>query len=105
LTPAVVTFPKYFPLLWTAARDVGLSAEANVFHNLRRAATTIAKKHADLRFLLFHSVKYGVSGEENRAKWQSDIDFVLICFNQISGERWFTLLIKFFRHLSYAIAV
>ena len=63
----------------------GLRAEKKVFDAVRQAAEKISQDHKNLIFLVFHSVKYGTTGVGPDKKWESDIDVVLVCFNQDTG--------------------
>ncbi len=69
-----------------AAND-GIKAEKAVFEAVRSAAEQLSKKRGNenVRFLLFHSVKYGIAGEGPLAKWESDVDVVLLCFDPVIG--------------------
>jgi hypothetical protein len=72
--------------------DDGLKAEMKVFAAVKEAAEEVAERRSDLKFCLFHSVKYGTTGDGTGAKWESDIDVVLVCLNTVTG--WFYLSCK-----------
>ena len=65
--------------------EKGFEAERNVFTGIKAAAEKICRKNVNLQFLLFHSVKYGTTGEGPAARWESDIDAVLLCYDRSSG--------------------
>jgi hypothetical protein len=69
------------------AANNGLIAEKAVFEALRSAAEELSKKvgNEKLQILLFHSVKYGITGSGPLAKWESDVDIVLLCFDTATG--------------------
>ncbi len=69
-----------------AAND-GLKAEKVVFEAVQSAAGEISQKsgNENVQFLLFHSVKYGITGQGSLAKWESDVDIVLLCFDTATG--------------------
>jgi hypothetical protein len=71
----------------------GLAAEITVFKALESAAQAVAAKKPDMKFLLFHSVKYGGTGTEVDQKWESDIDVVLLCFDERLGWFFFYLAV------------
>ena len=64
----------------------GPEAERNVYEWIRNAAEMTALVHLNLRFFLFHSVKYGIGGTGDVSdKWLGEIDIVLICFDPTTG--------------------
>jgi hypothetical protein len=81
----VTSFPKEFPSV--SAADKGLKAEKAVFEAVRSAAEELSQMSGNkkLQFLLFHSVKYGIAGSGPFAKWESDVDIVLLCFDTATG--------------------
>jgi hypothetical protein len=78
----VVSFPDEFP---DVSADPGRAAEVAAVKRIKDCAKELANKHGTLQFLIFHSVKYGITGKDDALKWESDIDIVLICFNNATG--------------------
>jgi hypothetical protein len=84
---AVFCFPPLPATSTMYDADEGLAAEVKVFQAVQSAARALAATRPGMKFLLFHSVKYGVAGSERDEKWESDIDIVLICCDEEKG--WF----------------
>jgi hypothetical protein len=64
--------------------DHGVESEINVFKSVQSAAQDLARK-SSMKFLVFHAVKYGVTGKDEDQKWESDLDVVLLGFDEKRG--------------------
>jgi hypothetical protein len=84
-TQKVFSFPSFSSSSTTPTtgpRDQGLAAEIQMFNVVQSGVQAVADKQPHMKFVVFHSVKYGVTGDE---KWESDIDIVLLCFDEEQG--------------------
>jgi hypothetical protein len=83
----VFSFPSFptssmMPAAKRAKTDDPLDAEIKVFEAVETAAQEVAAKRTNMKFLVFHSVHYGISGD---VKWESDVDVLLLCFDEEQG--------------------
>jgi hypothetical protein len=62
--------------------DDALEAEKKVTRAVIAAATVVAANRPTSKFLVFHALKYGITGEE---KLESDIDVVLVYYDEERG--------------------
>jgi hypothetical protein len=84
-TQRVFSFPALPSMSMMSKADKGFAAEIKVFQAVESAAQAVAARRPGMKFLLFHSVKYGVAESEMEEKWESDIDVVLLCFDDDTG--------------------
>jgi hypothetical protein len=59
-----------------------LEAEKKVTYAVEAAARAVAAKRPNSKFLVFHALKYVVTGDE---KWESDIDVGLVYYEEERG--------------------
>jgi hypothetical protein len=84
----VFSFPSFStssrrPAASSVGADNSLEAEIKVFNAAKAAADNIAANRPNMKFLVFHSVYYGLSGD---VKWESDVDVLLLCFDEAKGN-------------------